>query len=508
MPNADYKSRLAEARRLRVMNVIETMQVLPTAIHVPARIMQLYRSPKAPPIEAFAEVLIADASLSSKVLELANSAWFCPSKPITRVSEALKRIGLNNLLPLLFGLSLAGIFNKADLAADERTAMWQTALLKGMLARQWAKWRKIDQQEEAFLCGVLQDIALPAMIAADRSASPELSGVIDLGDEARAEREALLYGADHAGFGGIICNRLNLYVQATATHHAPRGPVLPEEYRGITPGLQLAAAVPHAMTRLDEHSARHLAECFGKITNGASPAEFAEFIRETSESGKAMMSVLCPQDRAKSLMKDFLQDVSDQIAKTMFNAIGTSTQTIEQLQASQAELEQKIRELSEQIIRADYDPLTNLLNRRGFVDRADKLLALARKLRMGCAVGFIDMAEFQEFNDDHGTDAGDAALVACGKALCEMMQNRGMVGRCGNDDFAFILVVPPEFGQQAVAKEVDQAIGKFSITWNDEPIPVRSFVGLAWLGIPSSQQNILSAMNVAEHQSRRVKKAA
>jgi hypothetical protein len=33
-------------------------------------------------------------------------------------------------------------------------------------------------------------------------------------------------------------------------------------------------------------------------------------------------------------------------------------------------------------------------------------------------------------------------------------------------------------------------------------------VGLAWLGIPSSQQNILSAMNVAEHQSRRVKKAA
>src|SRR4030095_10159395 len=108
--NPDYRSKTSHLREERVNGLIKSLTVLPTAINVPVRIMQLYQSPKSPGLDVFAEVLIADGALSAKVLELANSAWYSRTRTITRVSDALRMIGLGNVMPLLFGLSLAAIF--------------------------------------------------------------------------------------------------------------------------------------------------------------------------------------------------------------------------------------------------------------------------------------------------------------------------------------------------------------------------------------------------------------
>jgi diguanylate cyclase (GGDEF)-like protein len=515
MSQSDYKSRLAHARHERVTAVINSLTVMPTAINVPIKIMQLYRSPKPHGLEQFAEVLIADGPLSAKVLELANSAWFCPPKPVKRVSDALRMIGLNNLLPLLFGMSLAGIFTKVNLPQEERAALWQTSLLKGILAREWARWRKVDQEEEAFLCGVLQDIAMPAIIASDRATAMELAGIVDLADETRAQREASLYGADHCEFGRRICAKMRLpelYQMATASHHARgedgSGPPLPPEHLPIRGALRFAAAVPHAMTRLDEQRLKRLASVFAQTAPNVSDADFADFVGRAVERGKAIVGMLCAPEELKRGMASFLHEVADQVARTMFAAIGATNRTIEQLQLSHVELEGKLRGLGEQAARADYDALTNVLNRRGFFARADRHLELARMFGMACAVGFIDLDDFKGINDQYGHETGDRALVIFADALRAMMQNRGMIGRCGGDEFVFVLMVSADVGREGVAREIEQAIGNLSIEVGDaQRVPLRGSVGIAWLGMPEEHQDIHAAMRLADQHMYQCKRA-
>jgi diguanylate cyclase len=192
----------------------------------------------------------------------------------------------------------------------------------------------------------------------------------------------------------------------------------------------------------------------------------------------------------------------------MFRAIGDSSSKIVELQAIQAQLEEKIRHLTEQVARAEYDGLTNVLGRRALLDRADKLFALARKFKMNCVVGFVDLDDFKGINDRHGHDVGDEALIACAGALRDMVQNRGMVGRCGGDEFVFVMVLPTDYARHALEREVSQAIGALSITAGGIPIWLKSSVGLSWLGIPDEKQTILDAMKQADHQMYAVKHAA
>ncbi|HEY7087160.1 MAG TPA: HDOD domain-containing protein [Tepidisphaeraceae bacterium] len=528
-PRSDYRSKTATLRHEKVSEMLRTLTVLPTAINVPMRIMELYRSSNRPALQAFADVLVADGALSAKVLELANSAWFSRTRTVTRVSDALRMIGLNNLMPLLFGLSLAGIFNRTNLPAEDRASLWQSSLLKAVLAREWVKWRGGGDElsEEAFLCAAIQDIALPVMYAADRAAAMELAGVIDLDEPARGEREASLYVCDHAEFGRQICTQLQLpelYITATATHHAPAGPTLPAQFEPLRVALQLSATVPHSAKRIDDNATRRLSACLLRAASSAPPPsspagraaaaspsvtdakQISAFVERVSKSTREMMVLLAPPGIKAANMKDFVQEVSDQIAKTMLDAIGTANRTIEQLQAAQSELEARVRELDTQVIQAEYDPLTNVLTRRGFFGRADKMLVLARKLQMGCAVGFIDVNDFKSVNDTHGHDAGDRALVTLSEALRRMMRDRGMVGRCGGDEFAFAMVVPLEAGREGVEKEVEKAVGNLNINTDRGAVHVTCSVGTVWLGVPDDSQNIESALKLADQQMYHTKR--
>ncbi|HWP39816.1 MAG TPA: HDOD domain-containing protein [Tepidisphaeraceae bacterium] len=504
---SEYKSRLARARQDQVMALIQALPVMPTAVNVPVRIMQLYRDPNSPPIERFAEVLVADAALSAKVLELANSAFFCPSKPITRVSDALRRIGLSNMLPLLLGLSLAGLFNKANLPSEERARLWHKSLFKAVVARQWARWRKSEHEEEAFLCGVLQDAALPAMYAGDRAAAPELAGVLDLDGQGRYQREVALYGADHAEFGRRLCARLalpELYIRATATHHAPDGPDLPEDFAGLRAGLMLAANVPHAASRLDDAALQRLGACFARACPGASEADFAQFMQGVCDSARSLTSMLCPSDPSRRTgMKTFLQDMCDQIARTVFAAIGASSRAIQDLEHCRLELQARVRELSEQIVQADFDSLTDTLNRRGFFNRAEQLLSLGRQGQLGCAVGYVDLDEFKQVNDRYGQEAGDAALAGFAAEIKHLLRDRGVVGRFGGDEFAFAMLVPPELGRDGVVRQIESALAGVSVRLpGGTAVELHSSIGIAWLGVPQEGHTIQAALAHADRAMR------
>jgi diguanylate cyclase (GGDEF)-like protein len=92
---------------------------------------------------------------------------------------------------------------------------------------------------------------------------------------------------------------------------------------------------------------------------------------------------------------------------------------------------------------ADSDPLTGLLNRRGFERRATALLA---RPNLGGVLLLIDVDHFKTVNDRYGHQEGDRLLVALAEYLKARTPAAAIVGRFGGDEFAVVL---PRFGEAA-----------------------------------------------------------
>ena len=105
---------------------------------------------------------------------------------------------------------------------------------------------------------------------------------------------------------------------------------------------------------------------------------------------------------------------------------------MDSLQASQQRLQQL----------AQYDPLTELPNRRMLQDRLDVAISRARRHDEQLAVLFIDLDNFKDINDGWGHDAGDAVLVEVAHRLRQSVRAVDTVARLGGDEFVILLDAP------------------------------------------------------------------
>ncbi len=101
------------------------------------------------------------------------------------------------------------------------------------------------------------------------------------------------------------------------------------------------------------------------------------------------------------------------------------------------------------------DPLTGLLNRRGFSEEVARRMArLAHAAQPACLV-YVDLDNFKLVNDTHGHEAGDAALVALCHILRESARASDVVARIGGDEFVMWL---DGIGDAAAARRAETLI--------------------------------------------------
>lgn len=99
------------------------------------------------------------------------------------------------------------------------------------------------------------------------------------------------------------------------------------------------------------------------------------------------------------------------------------------------------RKSSEDEIRqlAYYDALTQLPNRRLFLDRLEfALLATERSQQFG-ALLMLDLDHFKKLNDTQGHDVGDRLLMEVSQRLMRTLRDVDTVSRLGGDEFAVMI---------------------------------------------------------------------
>ncbi|MDO5605051.1 MAG: GGDEF domain-containing protein [Paracoccus sp. (in: a-proteobacteria)] len=90
-------------------------------------------------------------------------------------------------------------------------------------------------------------------------------------------------------------------------------------------------------------------------------------------------------------------------------------------------------------IRADTDPLTGLLNRRGFETGFSRAIAARDEGGQQFSLLQLDLDHFKQVNDRHGHAAGDHMLVAVADALRSETRAGDLLARVGGDEFLILL---------------------------------------------------------------------
>lgn len=89
--------------------------------------------------------------------------------------------------------------------------------------------------------------------------------------------------------------------------------------------------------------------------------------------------------------------------------------------------------------KANHDPLTGLLNRRGFDLITDKLFATTQRTPQPLAALMMDLDHFKRINDDFGHAAGDGVLVEFARLVSTHLRDADIFARMGGEEFIALL---------------------------------------------------------------------
>ncbi len=114
-----------------------------------------------------------------------------------------------------------------------------------------------------------------------------------------------------------------------------------------------------------------------------------------------------------------------------------------------ADLETRVRDHDRL---ARYDPLTTLLNRRGFDERLEAAIHSAQRRGSPLSVIAIDVDHFKTVNDRHGHHVGDAVLRSLGSTLQSWFRETDIVARMGGEEF-IVVAVDTDLAQTRILAE-------------------------------------------------------
>jgi len=131
---------------------------------------------------------------------------------------------------------------------------------------------------------------------------------------------------------------------------------------------------------------------------------------------------------------------------------------------------------------AFYDKLTDLPNRRKFIDHLKQTIKSYKRNKKSFALFFMDLDNFKYINDTLGHEAGDEFLVQVGNRLKEIFRNNDLVARLGGDEFTVLLEDIKFEGREDIsylAEKMLQELSSKPIYISGRPLQISTSLGIA-----------------------------
>lgn len=104
-----------------------------------------------------AKVIGVDPALTADLLRAASSAYYSRGEPVKNLSQAITRLGADEVARHALSSGLGGTALSAGPLAPLKRAMWIESLASALACQELARIRLVAQKEEAFVAGLLHD---------------------------------------------------------------------------------------------------------------------------------------------------------------------------------------------------------------------------------------------------------------------------------------------------------------------------------------------------------------
>lgn len=163
----------------------------------------------------------------------------------------------------------------------------------------------------------------------------------------------------------------------------------------------------------------------------------------------------------------------------------------------------KIHHLEREMRRlAMIDDLTGIMNRRAFLSKADYVISVANRSRMGLALVYIDLDNFKAINDLHGHAAGDEVLKCFASVAAGIVRKSDVVGRLGGEEFAILVYGASKEAARQLIEKLLAEIRDTQVVASGNRIRFTASAGLAYLDAKerkSVEQLLAQADNALHH---------
>ena len=225
----DLKQKLLHAFALRDLlanpQLKEIVSRLETVPSLPASYVAITKALEGPDgsIAEIGGIIAQDMGMSSKLLQLVNSAFFGLASPVSSVKQAASLIGMDNIRALALSVN---VFSRFEGSLQEDMAfLWEHSLATAGFAKAIAKTQNGARGEvdDAFTAGILHDVGrLILAFACPR----DYRNVLDKtgGSTTMLAAEQEVFGCTHAAVGAYLLGLWGLpdaIVAAAAWHHDP-----------------------------------------------------------------------------------------------------------------------------------------------------------------------------------------------------------------------------------------------------------------------------------------------
>ncbi|PKM53378.1 MAG: hydrolase [Firmicutes bacterium HGW-Firmicutes-5] len=204
--------------------LIEKVDDIPAFPQTVINIMALLKEPRSAAVDIEREVM-KDQGLTTKLLKMANSAFYSGRRQIKTVADATVLLGFDTVQSLVLASTVGKVMEKELKGYSyERNALWRQSQISAIMARTIAKKAKYANPDIAYTAGLLKDVGKVILDEYVHESYQEILTKIsnEVMPYVAAEEEIL--GFNHGQVGARIVEKWNLaseLVDAIEFHHKP-----------------------------------------------------------------------------------------------------------------------------------------------------------------------------------------------------------------------------------------------------------------------------------------------
>ena len=206
-------------------SVITEMKSLPSLPDLYLKLQELLRCPDVN-IERISGIIASDVGMTTKILQLVNSSFFCVANRITEPGHAVRMLGLDSIRMLVLSVHIFSMFDNDKLKDFPIGRFKKHNLNVAVLAKRIAEIAIPEKKaiEDAFIEGLLHDCGKIILI---ERLPEKYKQVLDLVESRKItlfDAEKNIFGVTHADVGAFLLGLWGMWnsmLETVMFHHNP-----------------------------------------------------------------------------------------------------------------------------------------------------------------------------------------------------------------------------------------------------------------------------------------------